>query len=140
MGHGLSAFASIAINFDRPLVKRYNDVSAVAQERRLKVSNPEASGRLLVRAEMYYVYILISKKDKRLYIGYTHDLKRRLVEHSRGNVESTKDRRPLELLGYEAYHCKDDAASRERYLKSGGKPSNELKLRYKSSIEDIIGA
>jgi len=89
---------------------------------------------------MYYVYILLSRKDERLYIGYTSDLKRRFCEHSRGNVESTKNRRPLRLLGYEAYHSKNDAENREKYLKSGGKPSNELKLRYSSSIEDILGA
>ncbi|MFA7253388.1 MAG: GIY-YIG nuclease family protein [Patescibacteria group bacterium] len=87
---------------------------------------------------MYYVYILISKKDKRLYIGYTGDLKRRLAEHAKGCVESTKNRRPLEILGYEAYHSKIDAENRERYLKSGGKPSNELKLRYQDSIENIL--
>ena len=87
---------------------------------------------------MYYVYILISKKDKRLYIGYTGDLKRRLLEHMNGGVESTKNRRPLELLGYEGYQSKIDAMSREQYLKSGGKPSNELKLRYQNSINNIL--
>jgi len=33
---------------------------------------------------MFYVYILKSEKDGKLYIGYTNDLKRRLEEHNSG--------------------------------------------------------
>jgi len=33
---------------------------------------------------MYYVYVLQSLKDKKLYIGYTTNLKRRLKEHKYG--------------------------------------------------------
>jgi putative endonuclease len=55
---------------------------------------------------MHYVYILQSELDEEFYIGKTADLKRRYSEHSRGQVESTKHRRPLKLLCYEAYHTK----------------------------------
>jgi putative endonuclease len=68
---------------------------------------------------MYYVYVLYSKKDKRLYIGSTPDLKKRLHKHNYGSVISTKNRRPLELIYYEAYVLRSDSSRREKYLKSG---------------------
>ncbi|WP_353740199.1 GIY-YIG nuclease family protein [Desulfosarcina widdelii] len=43
---------------------------------------------------MYYTYVLLSLKDRKFYIGYTQDLKRRFEEHEKGFVESTKYRRP----------------------------------------------
>lgn len=66
----------------------------------------------------YYVYILQSLKDKNLYTGYTSNLKKRLKEHEYGNVDSTKNRRPLELIYYEAYREKQHALLREKYLKT----------------------
>ena len=68
---------------------------------------------------MYYVYVLKSLKDTKLYTGYTDNLERRLYEHNKGLVESTKNRRPLELLYYEHGGSKEDAVRREGCLKSG---------------------
>jgi len=68
---------------------------------------------------MYYVYVLCSRKDKRLYIGCTDNLDRRIEEHAVGNVESTRDRRPLKLVYYEASLNKYDAFHREKYFKMG---------------------
>ena len=67
---------------------------------------------------MYYTYVLMSLKDKKFYTGFTKNLKLRFDEHTRGKVESTRERRPLELLYYEACHNQDDATHREKYLKS----------------------
>ncbi len=84
---------------------------------------------------MFYVYILRSKKDKRFYVGSTGDLKRRMEEHTRGNVESTKHRRPLELLCYEAYTNKSETQAREQYLKSSdGK--KDLRRRLFKTLDD----
>ncbi|MCX6763394.1 MAG: GIY-YIG nuclease family protein [Candidatus Moranbacteria bacterium] len=69
---------------------------------------------------MYYVYILKSEKDKKLYIGYTDNLKIRFGEHTRGEVESTKHRRPMTLFYYEAYYDKKLAQQRENKLKDFG--------------------
>ncbi|MEK7549741.1 MAG: GIY-YIG nuclease family protein [Patescibacteria group bacterium] len=69
---------------------------------------------------MHYVYLLQSKKDGKLYIGSTDDLKRRIVEHSSGRVISTKNRRPLDLVYYEAYRFKKSALTREKNLKEFG--------------------
>ena len=68
---------------------------------------------------MYYTYVLQSKKDMQFYTGYTQDLKNRLKEHNDGRVESTKSRRPLELIYCEGCINEDDAKQREQYLKSG---------------------
>jgi len=67
---------------------------------------------------MFYVYVLQSKKDKKFYAGFTCDLKKRLQEHNRGKVESTKGRNPFDLIYYEACLHQRDALHRERYLKT----------------------
>ena len=67
---------------------------------------------------MYYTYVLKSMKDNMFYIGFSKDLKQRLELHQKGAVESTKERRPLELIYYEACIEKADAERREKYLKS----------------------
>ena len=67
---------------------------------------------------MYYTYMLQSKKDMKMYSGFTKDLKLRFEQHRKGLVESTKDRRPLELIYYEACLNSEDAKNRERYFKT----------------------
>ncbi len=67
---------------------------------------------------MYYTYILQSKKDMEFYTGSTKDLKLRFDQHNKGLVASTRDRRPFNLIYYEACVDKDDARRREKYLKS----------------------
>ena len=68
---------------------------------------------------MFFVYVLYSLKDSKLYIGYTIDLNRRMKEHHNGEELATKYRRPFELIYYEAYMLKEDALGREKFLKSG---------------------
>lgn len=67
---------------------------------------------------MYYTYVLISEKDGKQYVGYTRDLKLRFEQHNNGYVESTKHRRPLKLIYYEACLEEQDAKRREKYLKT----------------------
>ena len=67
----------------------------------------------------FYVYILFSYKDSKLYIGFTNNLKRRLVEHANGMVEATKSRIPVKLIHYEFFIDRKDAEAREKFLKSG---------------------
>jgi len=79
---------------------------------------------------MFYTYILKSKKNGRLYTGYTNDLRKRFKEHNDGKSKYTKTRGPYELIYYEACLNEDDARSRELYLKSG-KGKLYLKSRLK---------
>ncbi|KKS81962.1 MAG: hypothetical protein UV58_C0014G0008 [Candidatus Wolfebacteria bacterium GW2011_GWC1_43_10] len=67
---------------------------------------------------MHYVYVLKSLKDKELYVGRTENLKNRIVEHNKGKVPSTRDRRPLKFVYCEASNNVKDAAHREKYLKT----------------------
>lgn len=69
--------------------------------------------------KMFYTYVLKSERDTKLYIGYTDDLKRRLLEHNQGVVPATRNRQPLELVYYEAGFSKEKAISREKYFKTG---------------------
>ncbi len=67
---------------------------------------------------MYYVYMLKLSGKKSVYIGFTADLDRRLSEHKRGIVRST--RKNFEKLLYsEQFAIKADAMHREKWLKSG---------------------
>jgi len=68
---------------------------------------------------MYYVYILQSLKDKNLYIGYSDNINRRVEEHNKGKVESTKNRRPLKLISYSGFTERNKATDFEKYLKTG---------------------
>ena len=76
---------------------------------------------------MYTVYVLKSLKDGRQYIGYTADIRRRIKEHNAGRTESTRRRRPFEIIHTEVYDKKEEAESREKYLKSG-RGREELKF------------
>lgn len=85
---------------------------------------------------MYYVYVLLSLKDNLQYIGYTDNIKRRLLEHQRGKNFSTKFRIPFKLIFFEAFLNQKDVLRREKYFKSNpGKRTLKLMLRefYKES-------
>jgi putative endonuclease len=69
---------------------------------------------------MHYVYLLQSESHPaERYVGLTDDLRARLVRHNDGDVAHTSKFRPWALKGYTAFLTRDQAASFERYLKSG---------------------
>ena len=74
----------------------------------------------ITTSKFFYTYVLESRKDGKKYIGFTIDLRNRLIEHQAGKVFSTKGRRPLELIYYEACRSETDARRREGYLKTTG--------------------
>ncbi len=76
----------------------------------------------------YFVYILFSKKDNKLYVGCSHDVSKRIIEHNSGKVLATKNRRPLVVIYTEEFKNKSEAFNRERYLKS------LLSARFKKKI------
>lgn len=78
---------------------------------------------------MYYVYLLQSDKDGKLYTGYTNDLRRRLAEHIEGKSKSTRSRAPLHLMYYEAYMSQADAKAREYRLKTSQGARTALRRR-----------
>jgi len=84
---------------------------------------------------VFYVYLLKSKKDNRLYIGYSSDLKKRVKMHNSGKVVSTKNRYSLVLIYYEAYRSEKDARRRENQLKGISSQRESLKRRLRNSLE-----
>jgi len=66
---------------------------------------------------MYYVYILELKNNQH-YIGFTTDLKNRIIAHHQSQNLTTKRIRPEKLLFYAAFESKQKALDFERYLKS----------------------
>lgn len=85
--------------------------------------------------DMYYVYVLKSDKDDSLYIGYTNDLKRRFVEHNKGENVSTKHKTPFQLVYYESYRARADAKHREKQLKLFSGTTTHLKKRIRNSLD-----
>jgi putative endonuclease len=81
---------------------------------------------------MFYVYILLSKKDNNLYIGSTFNLKQRIFQHHNGLVDSTKNRLPVKIIYYEGFISKTDCLREELFLKSG-KGRGRLKELLKNS-------
>lgn len=85
---------------------------------------------------MYFVYVLFSLKDNRLYVGYSSDIKLRFERHQAGYVPATMNCRPLKLIYYEAHQSELEAKRRERYLK-GGNGRTQLKIQLSETFKDI---
>jgi len=70
---------------------------------------------------MYYTYVLLCKDKggKKIYIGFTGDLKSRIEQHRRKMVKTTKSFDEVELIYYESCRNKTDARKREIQLKTG---------------------
>ena len=65
----------------------------------------------------YYVYMLASR-SKRLYIGMTSDLERRISEHKTKSIPGFTSQYNIDrLVWYESTNSAIDAAERERQLK-----------------------
>ncbi|MEK7575688.1 MAG: GIY-YIG nuclease family protein [Patescibacteria group bacterium] len=68
---------------------------------------------------MFYIYIIKSRKNGKLYTGLTNDLRKRFNQHNENKSTWTKKKGPWDLIYYEACLNEEDAGSREKYLKTG---------------------
>ena len=68
---------------------------------------------------MYFVYVLRSSVDGRLYKGLTSDPENRLKEHNSGKTKSTRPYKPWELIYKEEFDNIEEARNREKYFKTG---------------------
>ena len=82
---------------------------------------------------MYYVYILQDKSSRKLYIGYTNNLKRRIKEHQQKQTFTTR-KGSYDLVYYESYKSKNDAVRRERGIKDRGSVYIALKKKKKKNF------
>jgi putative endonuclease len=85
--------------------------------------------------KFYYVYVLQNKLKNFIYVGYSEDLKQRIISHNKGENRSTKPYIPLEIIHYEAYRHMTDAKRREKYLK-GNRGKNTLKTMLREYFEN----
>ncbi len=76
---------------------------------------------------MYCTYIIQHKTTRKIYIGSTNNLKRRIKEH-------LKKDKPWILIYYEAYRLEKDAREREQKLKYYGTSLSNLKRRIHESF------
>ena len=67
---------------------------------------------------MFYVYILMSEKNGRYYVGYSESPERRLFEHNSGKVKSTRPHRPWRKVYSESYLSETEAMRRELEIKA----------------------
>jgi len=83
----------------------------------------------------FYVYVLRSLRDGKTYTGFAANLGRRLAEHDRGHVKSTRTRRPLKLVYAEEFASKEEALARERFFKTpkGGLAKQRLLVEQRQS-------
>jgi len=88
---------------------------------------------------MWYVYVLWSKQNRKLYTGCTNDLKKRVILHNSGKVLATKLCRPLMLIHYEAFLNKYDAYLREKWLKTGW-GRRHLRKTLANTLKNLGGA
>jgi putative endonuclease len=117
-------------------VVMYPNKSSTCQQFRveLKATGVPDTLRRPSDTTMYYVYILKSRKDNKLYIGRTGDLRRRIAEHADGKNVSTRSRLPLDLIYYEAYASQADSRIRESRLKKSQGARTALRQRLGSSL------
>lgn len=73
---------------------------------------------MTIKKDMYYVYILASKRNGTLYTGVTNDLRRRVWEHKHDLVKGfTKEYGVHILVYFEQTEDVEEAILREKKLK-----------------------
>ncbi len=84
--------------------------------------------------KFFYVYALRNKTKQFIYVGFTHNLKKRFLQHNNREEISTKAYAPLDLIFYEAYQSEKDAKRRENYFKTA-KGKTTLRMMLKDFLE-----
>ena len=81
----------------------------------------------------YYVYVIINDQKSKLttYVGYTNNLKRRLLLHNKGKGAKFTRGRKWKLIYNEEYETKKEALSREYYIKKNKRFRSLLKKKFK---------
>jgi putative endonuclease len=67
----------------------------------------------------YFVYAIKSEIDGRIYVGFSGDVNKRLIEHNSGKTKSIKGFRPWEIIFTHNYENRIEARQLEKYYKSG---------------------
>lgn len=86
----------------------------------------------------YYFYILRSRTNKKLYLGFTSDLKERVKHHNSGKDKATKPYAPYDLIYYSAFRNKEDAIACERYFKTTSGWKRMRKMLAKDLLQNRV--
>ena len=80
----------------------------------------------------YFVYMLKSKNSKPVtYVGYTNNIKKRITLHNAGKGAKFTRGRKWKLIYKEKIKTKNEAISREYYIKNNRSLRKKLKKKYK---------
>ena len=80
---------------------------------------------------MFYVYMLKSKSIKPItYVGYTSNIKKRINLHNSGKGAKFTRGRKWVLIYKEKFKSKNEAISREYYIKKNRTFRNKIKNEY----------
>ena len=80
----------------------------------------------------YFVYMLKSKNSKPVtYVGYTNNIKKRITLHNAGTGAKFTRGRKWKLIYKEKIKTKNEAISREYYIKNNRSLRKKLKEKYK---------
>ena len=81
----------------------------------------------------FFVYVIGNKKRTKLttYVGYTNNLKKRLVSHNSNKGAKFTKGRYWKLMYFEKCKTKNEAMSREYYIKKNRKFRNLIRKKYK---------
>ena len=79
----------------------------------------------------FYVYMLLSRDKKKVsYVGYTNNLKKRLILHNSSKGAKFTRGRQWKLIYKENFKSKSEAISREYYIKNNRTLRNKIKSKY----------
>ena len=95
-------------------------INFVSQESKCPGGEPACRQAGLVdEVEMFFVYAIKSLVRNYIYVGLTNNFERRIGEHNTGQNKTTKPYAPFKELLVEEFATRQEARSREKYLKSG---------------------
>ena len=82
------------------------------------LSPAKAGAQAFLGAMAFYTYILASRRNGTLYIGYSDDLSRRMIEHKEGTYRGFTWKHGVHLLvWYDMFESRDEAWRREKAMK-----------------------
>ena len=86
----------------------------------------------------FFVYILASK-SRRLYVGMTNSLIRRILQHKDGEIDGFTKRYNIDgLVYFETFQYVNNCIAREKQIKSWSRDKNlELIHRFNPTWEDL---
>jgi putative endonuclease len=81
---------------------------------------------------IFYVYLIISEKNKKFftYVGYTKDLKKRLLLHNNGKGAKYTRGKKWTIIYKKRYKSKSQAMIEEYKLKKNNIKRKKLKIEY----------